>query len=145
MSVQCEGSALEVVELVVLLLPQVSQISSVFDCLLEEEERSLKENPVDSVQWAEVVLTVNNIIKVKTSFTVGHVGLEQEDEPTSTGGMCNDSCCVCRTCFRLPSSTEKPKPPCTDLLKMHLQSLSISLGQVMYIHLPQDLKHLLFS
>ena len=45
---------------------QVSQISSVFDCLLEEEERSLKENPVDSVQWAEVVLTVNNIIKVKT-------------------------------------------------------------------------------
>lgn len=43
---------------------QVSQISSVFDCLLEEEERSLKDNPVDSVQWAEVVLTVNNIIKV---------------------------------------------------------------------------------
>lgn len=43
---------------------QVSQISSVFDCLLEEEERSLKENPVDSVQWAEVVLTVNNIVKV---------------------------------------------------------------------------------
>lgn len=44
---------------------QVSQISSVFDCLLEEEERSLKENPVDSVQWAEVVLTVNNIVKVQ--------------------------------------------------------------------------------
>ncbi|KAM8773428.1 nuclear pore complex protein Nup133 [Acanthopagrus schlegelii] len=42
---------------------EVSQISSVFDCLLEEEERILKENPVDSVQWAEVVLTVNNIIK----------------------------------------------------------------------------------
>ncbi|XP_024858126.1 nuclear pore complex protein Nup133 isoform X2 [Kryptolebias marmoratus] len=42
---------------------EVSQISSVFDCLLEEEERSLKENPVDSVQWVEVVLTVNNIIK----------------------------------------------------------------------------------
>ncbi|KAM7008916.1 nuclear pore complex protein Nup133 [Tautogolabrus adspersus] len=42
---------------------EVSQISSVFDCLLEEEERSLKENPVDSVQWAEVVLPVNNIIK----------------------------------------------------------------------------------
>lgn len=45
--------------------PQVSQISSVFDCLLEEEERSLKDNPVDSVQWAEVVLTVNTIIKVQ--------------------------------------------------------------------------------
>ncbi|XP_022070069.2 nuclear pore complex protein Nup133 [Acanthochromis polyacanthus] len=42
---------------------EVSQVSSVFDCLLEEEERSLKENPVDSVQWAEVVITVNNIIK----------------------------------------------------------------------------------
>ncbi|KAM4611369.1 nuclear pore complex protein Nup133 [Polymixia lowei] len=42
---------------------EVSQISSVFECLLEEEERSLKENPVDSVQWAEVVLTVNTIIK----------------------------------------------------------------------------------
>lgn len=47
-----------------MVLSQVSQISSVFDCLLEEEERSLKDNPVDSVQWAEVVLTVNNIIKV---------------------------------------------------------------------------------
>uniref|UniRef100_H2L372 Nuclear pore complex protein Nup133 n=1 Tax=Oryzias latipes TaxID=8090 RepID=H2L372_ORYLA len=42
---------------------EVSQISSVFDCLLEEEERSLKEYPVDSVQWAEVVLIVNSIIK----------------------------------------------------------------------------------
>ncbi|XP_060905135.1 nuclear pore complex protein Nup133 [Labrus mixtus] len=42
---------------------EVSQISSVFDCLLEEEERSLKEIPVDSVQWADVVLSVNNIIK----------------------------------------------------------------------------------
>ncbi|KAL6111122.1 nup133 [Pungitius sinensis] len=42
---------------------EVSQISSVFDCLLDEEERSLKENPVDSVQWAEGVLTVNAILK----------------------------------------------------------------------------------
>ncbi|KAF7651514.1 hypothetical protein LDENG_00110160 [Lucifuga dentata] len=42
---------------------EVSQVSSVFECLLEEEERSLKENPVDSVQWAEVILTINNIIK----------------------------------------------------------------------------------
>ncbi|XP_077575977.1 nuclear pore complex protein Nup133 isoform X1 [Stigmatopora nigra] len=42
---------------------EVSQISAIFDCLLEEEERSLKENPVDSVQWADVVLTVNTIIK----------------------------------------------------------------------------------
>ncbi|KAF1394575.1 hypothetical protein PFLUV_G00002470 [Perca fluviatilis] len=42
---------------------EVSQIASVFECLLDEEERSLKESPVDSVQWAEVVLTVNNVIK----------------------------------------------------------------------------------
>ncbi|XP_061771494.1 nuclear pore complex protein Nup133 [Nerophis ophidion] len=42
---------------------EVSQISSIFDCLLEEAERSVRENPVDSVQWAEVVLTVNAIIK----------------------------------------------------------------------------------
>uniref|UniRef100_A0A668A274 Nuclear pore complex protein Nup133 n=1 Tax=Myripristis murdjan TaxID=586833 RepID=A0A668A274_9TELE len=47
---------------------EVSQISSVFDCLLEEEESSLKENPVDSVQWAEVVLTVNTIIKFTLVF-----------------------------------------------------------------------------
>ncbi|XP_052383707.1 nuclear pore complex protein Nup133-like [Oncorhynchus keta] len=42
---------------------EVSQISSVFECLLEEEERTLKENPVDSVKWAEVVISVNTIIK----------------------------------------------------------------------------------
>ncbi|KAJ8002012.1 hypothetical protein DPEC_G00175370 [Dallia pectoralis] len=42
---------------------EVSQISSVFECLLEEEERTLKENPVDSVKWAEVVLNVNTVIK----------------------------------------------------------------------------------
>lgn len=53
------------IEDLILALPQVSQISSVFDCLLEEEERTLKENPVDSVQWAEVVLAINNIIKVQ--------------------------------------------------------------------------------
>ncbi|MEQ2192180.1 hypothetical protein XENOCAPTIV_008186, partial [Xenoophorus captivus] len=44
-------------------LLQVSQISLLFDCLVEEEERILKENPVDSVQWADVVLTVNTILK----------------------------------------------------------------------------------
>ncbi|XP_032419255.1 nuclear pore complex protein Nup133 isoform X1 [Xiphophorus hellerii] len=42
---------------------EVSQISLLFDCLVEEEERILKENPVDSEQWADVVLTVNNILK----------------------------------------------------------------------------------
>lgn len=42
---------------------EVSQISSLFDCLVEEEERILKESPVDSEPWADVVLTVNNILK----------------------------------------------------------------------------------
>ncbi|XP_028828633.1 nuclear pore complex protein Nup133 [Denticeps clupeoides] len=42
---------------------EVSQISSIFECLLDEEEKALSENPVDSVQWAEVVLDVNSIIK----------------------------------------------------------------------------------
>uniref|UniRef100_A0A674F5P6 Nuclear pore complex protein Nup133 n=1 Tax=Salmo trutta TaxID=8032 RepID=A0A674F5P6_SALTR len=34
-----------------------------FGNLLSYEERTLKENPVDSVKWAEVVLSVNTIIK----------------------------------------------------------------------------------
>ncbi|XP_077426499.1 nuclear pore complex protein Nup133 isoform X2 [Vanacampus margaritifer] len=42
---------------------EISQISTIFDCLLEEEEKSLRENPVDSVEWAEVVMTVDTIIK----------------------------------------------------------------------------------
>ncbi|XP_062303881.1 nuclear pore complex protein Nup133 [Osmerus eperlanus] len=42
---------------------EVSQISSIFECLLEEEEKSLKENPTDSANWADVVLSVNTIIK----------------------------------------------------------------------------------
>ncbi|XP_036386531.1 nuclear pore complex protein Nup133 [Megalops cyprinoides] len=42
---------------------EVSQISSIFECLLEEEEQTLKDYPVDSVEWAEVVVNVNNIIK----------------------------------------------------------------------------------
>uniref|UniRef100_A0A8B9HKR4 Nucleoporin 133 n=1 Tax=Astyanax mexicanus TaxID=7994 RepID=A0A8B9HKR4_ASTMX len=42
---------------------EVSQISSIFECLLDEEEKCLKSNPVGSVKWAEVVLNVNIIIK----------------------------------------------------------------------------------
>ncbi|KAJ8416065.1 hypothetical protein AAFF_G00380870 [Aldrovandia affinis] len=41
---------------------EVSQISAIFECLLEEEERSLKDHPLDSVEWAEVVVNVNNIL-----------------------------------------------------------------------------------
>ncbi|XP_062865729.1 nuclear pore complex protein Nup133 isoform X2 [Trichomycterus rosablanca] len=42
---------------------EVSQISSILESLLDEEEKCLKENPAASVQWAEVVLDVNGIIK----------------------------------------------------------------------------------
>ncbi|XP_064177586.1 nuclear pore complex protein Nup133 [Anguilla rostrata] len=42
---------------------EVSQISTIFECLLEEEERTLKDHPVDSVEWGEVVVNINNIIK----------------------------------------------------------------------------------
>lgn len=44
---------------------QVSQISGIFESLLDEEKKCLKENPVTSVKWDEVVLNVNNIIKVR--------------------------------------------------------------------------------
>lgn len=42
---------------------EVSRISSIFESLLDEEEKCLKENPVTSVKWGEVVLNVNIIIK----------------------------------------------------------------------------------
>ncbi|XP_056441809.1 nuclear pore complex protein Nup133 [Gadus chalcogrammus] len=79
---------------------EVSQISLVFECLLEEEERRLKENPVASVQWAETVLTVNNILKdmlqaagqyreTKASmYRVSDVDSEPEYIPwTASGGV----------------------------------------------------------
>ncbi|KAM6138986.1 nuclear pore complex protein Nup133 isoform 2-T2 [Phoenicopterus ruber ruber] len=42
---------------------EVSQIDSIFECLLEEEEQILKEMPVESIEWAQIVVNVNNIIK----------------------------------------------------------------------------------
>lgn len=60
----------------------MSQISSVFECLLEEEERSLKENPVDSVQWAEVVLNVNTVIKVQPGWRKAGERPRLPDSPT---------------------------------------------------------------
>uniref|UniRef100_A0A8C1D064 Nuclear pore complex protein Nup133 n=1 Tax=Cyprinus carpio carpio TaxID=630221 RepID=A0A8C1D064_CYPCA len=41
---------------------EVSQISSIFECLLDEEEKALKEHS-DAARWAEVVLNVNDIVK----------------------------------------------------------------------------------
>ncbi|XP_068795142.1 nuclear pore complex protein Nup133 isoform X1 [Struthio camelus] len=42
---------------------EVSQIDSIFECFLEEEEQILKEMPVESIEWAQIVINVNNIIK----------------------------------------------------------------------------------
>ncbi|NXE47645.1 NU133 protein, partial [Casuarius casuarius] len=42
---------------------EVSQIDSIFECLLEEEEQTLKEMPVESIEWAQIVINVNIIIK----------------------------------------------------------------------------------
>ncbi|NWI80397.1 NU133 protein, partial [Dryoscopus gambensis] len=42
---------------------EVSQIDSIFECLLEEEEQILKDMPIESVEWAQIVVNVNNIIK----------------------------------------------------------------------------------
>ncbi|MBN3309249.1 NU133 protein, partial [Amia calva] len=47
---------------------EVSQIYTIFECLLEEEERVLKESHVDSVEWAQVVVNVNNIIKAAGQY-----------------------------------------------------------------------------
>ncbi|NXT52700.1 NU133 protein, partial [Pluvianellus socialis] len=42
---------------------EVSQIDSIFECLLEEEEQILKDMPMESIEWAQIVVNVNNIIK----------------------------------------------------------------------------------
>ncbi|XP_041108732.1 nuclear pore complex protein Nup133 [Polyodon spathula] len=42
---------------------EVSQIDSIFECFLVEEERVLKEVHVETVEWAQIVVDLNNIIK----------------------------------------------------------------------------------
>ncbi|RMC12718.1 hypothetical protein DUI87_10243 [Hirundo rustica rustica] len=42
---------------------EVSQIDSIFESLLEEEEQILKDMPIESIEWAQIVVDVNNIIK----------------------------------------------------------------------------------
>ncbi|XP_069911983.1 nuclear pore complex protein Nup133 isoform X3 [Oryctolagus cuniculus] len=42
---------------------QVSQVDTICECLLEHEEQVLKDAALDSVEWAEVVISVNNILK----------------------------------------------------------------------------------
>ncbi|XP_008583003.1 PREDICTED: nuclear pore complex protein Nup133 [Galeopterus variegatus] len=42
---------------------EVSQVDSICECLLEHEEQVLKDSSLDSVEWAEVVVNVNSILK----------------------------------------------------------------------------------
>ncbi|XP_065446049.1 nuclear pore complex protein Nup133 [Chrysemys picta bellii] len=42
---------------------QVSQIDTIFECLLDHEEQILKDTPIESIEWAQIVVDVNNIIK----------------------------------------------------------------------------------
>nr|XP_020137035.1 nuclear pore complex protein Nup133 isoform X2 [Microcebus murinus] len=42
---------------------EVSQVDTICECLLEHEEQVLKDTLLDSVEWAEVVINVNNILK----------------------------------------------------------------------------------
>ncbi|XP_059533385.1 nuclear pore complex protein Nup133 isoform X1 [Myotis daubentonii] len=42
---------------------EVSQVDTICECLLEHEEQVLNEMSLESVEWAEVVISVNNILK----------------------------------------------------------------------------------
>lgn len=42
---------------------EVSQVDTICECLLEHEEQVLKEMSLESVEWAEVVVSVNSILK----------------------------------------------------------------------------------
>eukprot|EP00070_Physeter_catodon_P030612 XP_028337506.1 nuclear pore complex protein Nup133 isoform X2 [Physeter catodon] len=42
---------------------EVSQVDTVCECLLEHEEQVLKDTSLESVEWAEVVISVNSILK----------------------------------------------------------------------------------
>ncbi|KAH0622484.1 hypothetical protein JD844_024835 [Phrynosoma platyrhinos] len=42
---------------------EVSQIDAIFECLLEKEKQILEDTSVQSDEWAEIVINVNNIMK----------------------------------------------------------------------------------
>lgn len=47
-----------------LLCPQVSQVDTICECLLEHEEQVLRDVALDSQEWAEVAIHVNTVLKV---------------------------------------------------------------------------------
>lgn len=42
----------------------MSQVDTICECLLEHEEQVLRGTALDAAEWAEVVVDVNNILKV---------------------------------------------------------------------------------
>ncbi|XP_020024420.1 nuclear pore complex protein Nup133 isoform X3 [Castor canadensis] len=42
---------------------EVSQVDSICECLLEHEEQTLRDMALDSIEWAEVAITVNTVLK----------------------------------------------------------------------------------
>uniref|UniRef100_A0A0P6K367 Nuclear pore complex protein Nup133 n=1 Tax=Heterocephalus glaber TaxID=10181 RepID=A0A0P6K367_HETGA len=42
---------------------EVSQVDTICECLLDHEEQVLRDAPLDSVEWAEVAINVNTILK----------------------------------------------------------------------------------
>ncbi|XP_048392144.1 nuclear pore complex protein Nup133 isoform X2 [Stegostoma tigrinum] len=51
---------------------EVSQIDTAFECLLEEEEQFLEDNHPLSLEWAQMVIHVNNILKDMLHAAVHH-------------------------------------------------------------------------
>jgi hypothetical protein len=39
-------------------------VDSICECLLEHEEQTLRDMALDSIEWAEVAITVNTVLKV---------------------------------------------------------------------------------
>lgn len=48
----------------VTVCPQVSQVDTICECLLEHEEQVLREVALVSQEWAEVAIDVNTVLKV---------------------------------------------------------------------------------
>lgn len=46
------------------LCPQVSQVDTICECLLEHEEQVLRDVALVSQEWAEVAIDVNTVLKV---------------------------------------------------------------------------------
>ncbi|KAK2119924.1 hypothetical protein P7K49_001310 [Saguinus oedipus] len=64
---------------------EVSQIDTICECLLDHEEQVLGDTPLDSIEWAEVVINVNNILKdmlqVASHYRQNRNSLYRKEEP----------------------------------------------------------------